>query len=398
MLIKNVSMLYGRDLYYVTNANIAVEDGIFKKPSSEDTHFEEVYDGEGLLMIPGLINAHTHITDSIAKDVAADQDLDKRVHPIYGIKRSVIKETPREYLSAYMQASALSMLKNGITTFANFTEGGLDGIALLEEAVGSMDIRCVTLGRVEYYFDLESAQRNDELPHDAMRAAELVIRACDGFGISGANEYSDKALTYFRRTANAYDKLLAVHAAETEYTNDRSLKNFGRSEVSRIIEHLSPDLVVHMTNASDADIQMTADKGIGIVVCPRANGVLGAGIPKVTNMVRHGCKVAIGTDNVMLNAPDLFREMDYLWKVSRAMENNFLSAKEIVKMTTVNAADILKLGRLGFIDENMLADAVFIDAHHVDVDPIHDPYAAIVHRANGNSIRAVMIGGKFVHG
>jgi cytosine/adenosine deaminase-related metal-dependent hydrolase len=115
-------------------------------------------------------------------------------------------------------------------------------------------------------------------------------------------------------------------------------------------------------------------------------------------MMKHGCNVAIGTDNVMLNSPDLFRELDYLWKVSKAMENNFISARELVKMVTVNAANILKLDKLGYIDENMLADAVFIDTHSIDLDPMHDPYAAIVHRVNESSIKAVMIGGRFVHG
>lgn len=399
MLVKNVSMLYGKDLEYVRNANVVIENDIFKKISTEPIDSDgDVYDAEGLLMIPGLINAHTHIGDSIAKDVASDRGLEERVHPVSGIKRSVLNESVKEHLAAYMKSSVLSMLKHGVTTFADFREGGIDGINLLKESVGEMEIRCVGLGRVEYYFDAESVQRNDELPNNVLRDAELVITACNGFGISGANEYSDNALRYFRKTAREHGKLLAIHAAETVDAYNYSLKHFGKSEISRIVEHLLPDFVVHMTNATDVDMQTLAERNIGVIICPRANGVLGAGIPKVANMVKHGCKVAIGTDNVMLNSPDLFRELDYLWKVCRALENNFLSARELVKMVTVNAANILRLDKLGFIEENMFADAVFIDTHSIDLDPMHDPYAAIVHRVDPSSIEAVMVGGRFAHG
>jgi cytosine/adenosine deaminase-related metal-dependent hydrolase len=392
-------MLYGKDLEFVQNVNVVIENGVFKKISNNPIEFgDDTYDAEGLLMIPGLINTHTHIADSIAKDVASDEGLDKRVHPVTGIKRSVLNESAREHLTTYMKTSSLSMLRRGITSFADFREGGIDGINLLKEAVEDVEIRCVGLGRVEYYSSTESVQNNDELPDDVMQSAELVIRACDGFGISGANEYNDNALKYFKETARKHGKLLAIHAAETAETYDYSLKNYGKSEIARIVEHLMPDFVVHMTNAKEKDIQMVAEKNIGIVVCPRANGVLGAGIPKIASMIKHGCKVAIGTDNVMLNSPDLFRELDYLWKVSRAIESNFLSAKELVKMVTVNAAGMLKLDRLGFIGENMLADAVLIDTHSIDIEPMHDPYAAIVHRVNESSIKAVMVGGKFVHG
>ncbi|MFQ5941705.1 MAG: amidohydrolase family protein [Nitrososphaerales archaeon] len=392
-------MLYGQDLEFIQNVNIVIENNIFTKISKSPIEFDgDVYEAEGLLIIPGLINAHTHIADSIAKDIASDRGLDIRVNPISGIKRSVLNKSEKEHLVTYMKASSLSMLKRGITSFADFREGGIDGIDLLKKAMWEIDIRCVALGRVEHYFSTESVKNNDELPENVLENAELVIRACDGFGISGANEYSDKALTYFRRMARKQGKLLAIHAAETAETYDHSLKNSGKSEIARIVEHLMPDFIVHMTNATEKDMRMVADKNIGIVVCPRANGVLGAGIPKVASMIKHGCRVAIGTDNVMLNSPDLFRELDYLWKVTRALERNFMNAKELLRMVTVNAAHMLRLDRLGCIAENMIADAIILDMHSIDIEPMHDPYAAIVQRTTESSIRAVISGGKFLSG
>ena len=84
----------------------------------------------------------------------------------------------------------------------------------------------------------------------------------------------------------------------------------GKTEIERIIHYLGPNIIVHMTNVTDDDISLVSKKGIGIVVCPRANGILGVGIPKVARMLRLGFKIGIGTDNVMINSPDIFRELD----------------------------------------------------------------------------------------
>jgi cytosine/adenosine deaminase-related metal-dependent hydrolase len=161
------------------------------------------------------------------------------------------------------------------------------------------------------------------------------------------------------------------------------------------MEHLKPDFVVHMTNATENEISLVAKNGTGVVICPRANGVLGAGIPKIAQMLRQGCLLAIGTDNVMLNSPDILREMDYIWKVSRATEGEMIEPRELLKMATVNAAQILRLNS-GCIEAGRSADLIFIDKKHVDLYPVHDPYAAVVHRLSQSSIKAIMIDGRVV--
>jgi cytosine/adenosine deaminase-related metal-dependent hydrolase len=161
------------------------------------------------------------------------------------------------------------------------------------------------------------------------------------------------------------------------------------------MEHMKPDFVVHMTNATDSEISLIAKSGTGIVVCPRANGVLGAGIPRVAQMLQQGCLVAAGTDNVMLNSPDILRELDYVWKVSRAAEGRMIEARELLKMATINAATILRLNS-GCIEQGRAADLIFVDKRHADLYPMHDPYAAVVHRLSQSSIRAIMIDGRIV--
>ncbi|MFL6482441.1 MAG: amidohydrolase family protein [Nitrososphaera sp.] len=391
LAITNVSLLLGRDLEYVDQGYIEIEDGKIKSAVAG------VYEGSSrkmdakeFIIVPGLINAHTHIGDSIAKDIAVEQRLNERVHPVFGVKKKILQKSLPEHLKTFIRNSAISMMKNGIVAFADFREDEVEGIRLLKDAIEGLPIKCIALGRINYYSDPKDSAG---LPPEREERAEEVVELADGLGISGANENTDATLAQYRQLAGK--KLLAIHAAESKETVEFAKVNTGRSEVDRIMEHLRPDFVVHMTKATEDEISLVAKSGTGIIVCPRANGVLGAGIPRVGQMLKQNCLVAVGTDNVMLNSPDILRELDYIWKASRATEGEMLRAREVLKMATINAAQILRLNT-GCIETGRAADLIFIDKKHVDLYPMHDPYASIVHRLSQSSITAVMIDGRFV--
>jgi cytosine/adenosine deaminase-related metal-dependent hydrolase len=99
----------------------------------------------------------------------------------------------------------------------------------------------------------------------------------------------------------------------------------------------------------------------------------------------------------MINSPDMFRELDYVWKVSRTLTDPPISAREILKMATVNGGKILDINS-GAIMSGKSADIIFIDKNNLDISPMHDPYVSVIHRANANCILNVMINGKFVDG
>ena len=152
-----------------------------------------------------------------------------------------------------------------------------------------------------------------------------------------------------------------------------------------------------MTFASKNELRLAAKKTRGIVICPRANAALAEGIPDVDLMIKNRCNVTIGTDNVMINSPDIFREMDYLWKVTMAIHKKRIDPKTILKMATVNAG-LMFHKDIGVIQIGKLADGVFIEKNAIDLEPMHNPHASIVHRASESTIRSVMIGGKTIHG
>jgi cytosine/adenosine deaminase-related metal-dependent hydrolase len=455
-IIEKASLLLGRDLKYIESGFIEIGKNGTILRAGPGNYSEKVLnnktecnrstiDSDGLLIIPGFKNAHTHIGDSLAKDVLVESGLNTRVHPVYGAKKVILEKSKPSHLKILMRASIISMMKKGIVAFADFREGGFEGLELLKQAISALPIKCIVFGRVEYYFDLTKdtrADRKEKLVHDtsakknikamatkfykqhhvvrkvqlklppkALLEASDILRVAEGLGISGANENTDLSLQQYKQLIDSMNKkrrdkklknknrklLLGIHGAESRESVEFSKSLTGKTEVFRIMRFLKPDYIVHMTNATDEDISLVARSRTGVVICPRANGVLGAGIPRVAEMLSRGCMISIGTDNVMLNSPDIFREMDYIWKTSRAIGGNFIEAKEILKMSTVNAAHILGLNS-GCIEEGRSADLLFIDKKNLDLYPIHNPYVSIIHRASSDSIKGVMIDGRLADG
>ena len=394
MLIKNISVLSGQELDFVSNTNVRIQNKLFKKiqPKMKSIVKEESIDCEGLLMIPGFINAHTHIGDSIGKDITLNSSVDEKIHPVFGAKSKILKNTSHENLGNFMKNTCHSMIRKGITTFVDFRESGLDGVELLKKVLSDIPLRSIILGRMEFYQGTNEIKENLPFPKEESAKFFKLLKKCDGIGISGANENSTKVLNYYSKVS----KLRAIHSSETKESITKSMKMTGKSETSRALS-LKPDFLVHMTYASKTDLEMASKKIRGIVICPRANSSLAEGIPDIELMQKSGCTIALGTDNVMINSPDMFREMDFIWKVTMGIHKKRIDPKEILKMATVNGGKILEKN-IGVIESGKIADCIFLDKHALDLEPMHNPHASIVHRASESAIKAVMIGGKIVHG
>ena len=393
MILKNISILYGNNLKFIEQTNVLITNNTFQKITSKIKPTKnKVVKCDGLLLIPGLINSHTHIGDSIAKDIALNKDPDSKINPIFGIKQKILRETEPKKLTYFMRKTVKSMLKKGITTFVDFREGGSEGVLLIQKALSNIPIRAIILGRIELYQSKDQIKKNIPISQSYQNKIESLLTNCDGIGISGSNENSDSALKQLSKTK----KTRAIHCAETEQSYLKSKQTTKKTEPERCML-LKPDFLVHMTYASKSDLKLVSKKIRGIVVCPRANASLAEGIPNVEQMMKMNCNVAIGTDNLMINSPDLFREMDFSWKVTMGIYKKRVEPKKILKMATVNAGKLLNK-KIGCIKEGYMADAVFIKKKDLDLDPLQNPHASIVHRASENSIQAVMIGGKIVHG
>ena len=191
MILKNISILYGNDLKFIEKTSVEVTGNTIQKISSKiKPSKNKVVNCNGLLLIPGLINSHTHIGDSVAKDIALNKDVDSKIHPMFGVKQKILRETEPKKLILFMRKTAKSMLKKGITTFVDFRESGLDGILLIKKALFDIPIRVVILGRIEFYQSKNQIKNNTPIPKSYLNQLEPLLKNCDGLGISGSDRKS----------------------------------------------------------------------------------------------------------------------------------------------------------------------------------------------------------------
>ena len=385
----------------VEKGYILVEDGriIDKGPGAapSDLNINRI-NAEGMIVAPSFINMHTHIGDSVAKEAGIGLSVTELVAPPDGLKHRILRSTPDAELMSAMRDTMLDMLSSGTTTFADFRENGLRGVELLLHAARDLPIRPFICGRPDKlpcFTNAEFEANQKQLPKVVAEETENILKIADAISCSIGNDLTDPAMEQMAAISTRLGKMRAIHVAERGTKHPRT----GMSDVERVVKYYRPNFVVHMTNASDDDIDTIARNRIPVVCCPRANARLGEGVPPIKKMIESGITLTLGTDNVMLNSPDLFREMEYVSKFMKGLEKDpkFLHPREVLKMVTINAARALALDKdVGSIDKDKLANLVFIDSRDRNLKPVLDPIASIVHRATPENVKAIMVRGKLL--
>ena len=332
-LIVTGHAFMGEDLD-AQSVRIVVENGIISE-------IEEISRPENYWIIPSFFNAHTHIADTIAMDTPASGRLEELVAPPHGLKHRLLAATPPELLVEGMRRSARTIIRSGTAGFADFREGGEDGVRILRAALAGLSCRTIILGR------------------------EGGERVSDGIGIPQYAAGIEDAVQEMRKAG----KYVAIHAGEKDPLDmDHALD-------------LSPDLVVHATHATERQLRRCAEEEIPIVICPRSNWALGVSRspvhPPVRRMLDLGCTLFLGTDNVMFVQPDMFREMAFLSRIYR------IEPRECLKMGISASACF---GSPFFIEEGNEANFVVLDPSRGNLEYSRDPAATIVRRIDQDAI------------
>jgi cytosine/adenosine deaminase-related metal-dependent hydrolase len=357
------NILYGEELTPL-RGYVRIKDGIIREVSEEATDSENI-------IIPGFVNSHTHIGDSVCKDPClgecvdsvVQRDLDSLVKPPGGFKHRVLAQTPDASLISHMRMSVLDMLATGTSALGDFREGGIAGVDALRKAIEGLPVRTRILGRPSLY---------GGSPEVLLEETEQVIENTDGLGISGTDDMDMGFLEQASGIAKRRRKLFAIHAAERSRTDlDRALS-------------LEPDLLVHLTHADRDDLKTVASRLIPVVVCPRSNFVTGAGMAPIAGMLNEGINVSVGTDNVMLNSVNMFSEMEFLSKVFG------LDDRQVFKMCTLNGASNLGFENTGPIKEGYMTGIMVLNGASNNLKGIQDVLAGVVRRARPDDIFTVI--------
>jgi cytosine/adenosine deaminase-related metal-dependent hydrolase len=399
-------VLAGPDFEVLDPGYLVIEGGRITEvgPGRPADRSGVVLDARDTIVAPAFINAHTHVADGIIKEVGFGHEYWDVMMPPDGLKHQALRQTAPDDVTTGIADALDCMLATGTLTFVDFREGGRSGVDMLRRASAASPVRAVALGRFGAYppQPVEQLERNAGRLTDANLAeVEAILEAADGFSLVTGNDLTDEALEQVGTFVRQRGRLLAVHAAEAPGYRTISITRTGRADVPRVLEHLRPDFVVHLTLATVDELDSVAKAGVPAVVCPRIQGVMGLGVPRFDWMLERGMLVALGTDNLMLCGPDLLRELEYSSRVVRALRTSatYPSARQLLQMVTINPARILGRDReIGSLEPGKRADVVVFDARSVNLRPVRDPVATLVNRADGRDVAAVVREGRVVHG
>lgn len=345
-VVLSGTILLGEDLEPF-EGHLTLRNGVVAEIGTE----EVASDLQGIIA-PALVNAHVHLGDSFLKDPPY-LPLRDLVGP-GGLKHRALASTPRREVVEGMRGSLLYMARSGTSAFADFREGGADGVEMLLEAMEGTGI----VGRIMGRPDPGSVHLHKD---------------CWGIGISSTKDHPWSWVEEVVEAARSEGKKVALHAGESD-----------RDDIEEALS-LSPDLLVHLTRAEPRDLRMVAEAGVPVVVCPRSNLVTGVGLPDVAKMLEMGITVGLGTDNVMLNSPNLFSEMEFL---SKALVHN---DRQVFMMCTLNGAQILGVEEVaGAIRVGKKGRIIVIDRRSENMAGSKDPLASLVRRAAPSDVLAVI--------
>ena len=335
------TIIYGDDFEPI-NGCLTIEDGIIKD-------IEERKIVPETIIAPCFVNSHTHLGDSVIKDPPY-LPLEELVQPPHGLKHKVLQETPYNDLVTSMKITIGDMIKTGTCAFADFREGGLEGVLALRDAIGSQDINARIFGR-------------------PVNGVMDYLDHCDGTGISSTNDIASELVKEITGKTRTKGKKFAIHAGEKD-----------ASDILPAIE-LEPDFLVHLTHAGNKELRAVADAGIPVVVCARSNFITNSGMPPVQKMLDAGIVVAVGTDNVMFNSPSMFSEMEFLAKT------NLRDDRQVFKFCTLNGAKILGMEKvLGSIKKGKTAKLMVLNRNSGNLHGTKNPVGSLVRRARPDDI------------
>ena len=349
------------------------------------------------ILIPGLINAHTHAAMNLLRGYADDMPLmtwlQEHIWP------AEAKWVSNEFVFDGSLLACAEMLRGGVTCFADmyfFPES-------TARAVEHSGMRAV-IGLIAIDFPSAYAQdAHDYLQkgltlHDQLRNHALISTM---FAPHGPYTVSDEPLAKIAMLAEELDVPIHIHLHETEDEIRQSLTQYKMRPLERLekLGLLTPRLIsAHMTHLTDQEIELYAQAGAHVVHCPESNLKLASGFCPVQRLLDAGINVAIGTDGSASNNDlDMIGEMRTAALLAKgvAMQADAGKAEHILRMATINAARALGLdAHIGSIEKNKSADLVAIKVDQLDALPLYHPIAHLIYSANRQDVSSVWVAGR----
>jgi 5-methylthioadenosine/S-adenosylhomocysteine deaminase len=355
-------------------------------------------DVTGCVVLPGLINGHTHAAMTIFRGLADDLPLMEWLHQhIFPAERKLTEEWV--YWGTLLACA--EMILSGTTTFCD--------MYLFEhkvaEAARAAGIRAL-VGEVLYDFP----SPNYGPVEKGLEFTESLIHQWEGdplvkIAVEPHTLYtcSPPLLKRCHELAERCNVPLITHLSENEAEVEEILKRYGRRPVAHLesLGMLNPRLIAdHCVALDDSDMELLAGRGVEVVHNPESNMKLASGIAPVPRLLELGVNVALGTDGCASNNDlDLFGEMDTCAKLHKVgtLDPTVLAAGTVLRMATQNGAKALGLeGKTGELSLGKWADIIVVDFRRPHLTPLYKPVSHLVYAARGSDVRHTIIHGRLV--
>jgi 5-methylthioadenosine/S-adenosylhomocysteine deaminase len=359
---------------------------------------DKVLDYPQGLIIPGLINAHTHAAMSLFRGLADDLPLEEWLTShIFPAEQKL----NGDFVYWGTKLAVAEMLLSGTTTFCDmYLWAGQVARAAAETGIRAL------VGEVLYDFP----SPNYGPPSAGLLYSEELCRtwrdhALVGVAIQPHAVYtcSPDLLQQCGELAARYDTRLIIHLSETPREVADCEARYGATPVGHL-QNLglvtSRLLADHGVVLTDADMDLLAAGGAGVAHCPESNMKLASGIAPVVDLLARGVPVGLGTDGCASNNNlDLLQEMDTAAKLQKVhrLDPTALPATAALDLATRGSARALGLEKeVGALMPGMKADLVVIDLDQPHLTPIYDPYSHLVYAATGADVQTVLVHGRVV--
>jgi len=363
-----------------------------------ESHALRTIDAQGGLILPGLVNGHTHAAMSLFRGLADDLPLMQWLNDyIFRVERQM----DGDFVYVGTLLACAEMILSGTTTFCDMYLFENETATAASEA----GMRCL-VGEVLYDFSspnygaIEKGFEYTESLIQKWKHHPLVDIAVEPHSLFTC---SPELLSQANQLALRHNVPLILHLAETAEEVAQIRAQYGKGPVEHLDSlgllgsHLIADHCVHLDSS---DLQTLARHDVAVIHNPESNMKLASGIAPVIEMLACGITVGLGTDGCASNNNlDLFTEMDTLAKLHkiRTMDTTAMDAVTALRMATIEGARALGMDEdVGSLERGKKADVIVIDLNRPHLTPLYNPFSHIVYAARGSDVSHTIIDGRLL--
>jgi 5-methylthioadenosine/S-adenosylhomocysteine deaminase len=392
---------------------VRVRDGVITEVGAgapgELATGEAALDAAGAVLVPGLINAHTHLYQVLLRAVWEDLQLMPWLKRIYGCARVL---TPEHFYAGSL-LGCVEAMRSGVTTVCehNFLNPSAECAAETLRALQDSGLRAVFARTIMDTGEIVP-DCTKEKPEQAFRLIEAMLAKNKNVEnltfMTGPNtppiNASPDLLRQVRGFADAHGLGISAHVAESHSVLRAVQQEHGANGVVEFLHRYGiparNSIFAHSVHISNDEVAILKETGTSVSHNPVSNMMLGDGVAPVVEMLRQGVNVALGTDGAASNhSQDLFDTMktaSLLQKVHH-QDAGVIKPYDVLRMATIGGATALGLGSLcGTIEAGKRADLVLLDIDSIHTQPVNDLFSQIVHCAKASDVKTVIVNGDII--